>query len=73
MPHRGPSVCLLAKRMQNPIAAIFNDFRVAGFLNPMMFDGSAMLKYHLARPSAVNIDGNTVHLSLDANPSHLEP
>jgi 2-oxoglutarate dehydrogenase E1 component len=35
-------------------------------------DGSGDVKYHLGASSDRTFDGNTVHLSLTANPSHLE-
>ena len=39
---------------------------------PDEIEGSGDVKYHLGASSDREFDGNTVHLSLTANPSHLE-
>jgi 2-oxoglutarate dehydrogenase E1 component len=47
--------------------------RVQGrFLCPDDVEGSGDVKYHLGASSDREFDGNNVHLSLTANPSHLE-
>ncbi|QQA42454.1 2-oxoglutarate dehydrogenase E1 component [Pelagovum pacificum] len=70
MPHRG-RLSVLANVMQKPYRAIFNEFQ-GGSFKPDDVDGSGDVKYHLGASSDREFDGNTVHLSLTANPSHLE-
>ncbi|KAA2314632.1 2-oxoglutarate dehydrogenase E1 component [Pseudooceanicola sediminis] len=70
MPHRG-RLSVLANVMGKPYRAIFNEFQ-GGSYKPEDVDGSGDVKYHLGASSDREFDGNTVHLSLTANPSHLE-
>ncbi|MBV1903038.1 MAG: 2-oxoglutarate dehydrogenase E1 component, partial [Marinosulfonomonas sp.] len=70
MPHRG-RLSVLANVMAKPFRAIFNEFQ-GGSSKPEDVDGSGDVKYHLGASSDREFDGNTVHLSLTANPSHLE-
>jgi len=70
MPHRG-RLNILANVMRKPYRAIFNEFQ-GGSFKPDEVDGSGDVKYHLGASSDRDFDGNTVHLSLTANPSHLE-
>jgi 2-oxoglutarate dehydrogenase E1 component len=70
MPHRG-RLSVLANVMQKPYRAIFNEFQ-GGSSKPEDVDGSGDVKYHLGASSDRDFDGNVVHLSLTANPSHLE-
>ncbi|MAQ85319.1 MAG: 2-oxoglutarate dehydrogenase E1 component [Maritimibacter sp.] len=70
MPHRG-RLSVLANVMQKPYKAIFNEFQ-GGSFKPEDVDGSGDVKYHLGASSDREFDGNKVHLSLTANPSHLE-
>jgi len=70
MPHRG-RLSLLANVMGKPYRAIFNEFQ-GGSFKPEEVDGSGDVKYHLGASSDREFDGNRVHLSLTANPSHLE-
>ena len=70
MPHRG-RLSVLANVMMKPYRAIFNEFQ-GGSFKPEEVDGSGDVKYHLGASSDREFDGNTVHLSLTANPSHLE-
>ncbi len=70
MPHRG-RLSVLANVMAKPYRAIFNEFQ-GGSFKPEEVDGSGDVKYHLGASSDRDFDGNTVHLSLTANPSHLE-
>ncbi|WP_281859596.1 2-oxoglutarate dehydrogenase E1 component, partial [Litoreibacter halocynthiae] len=70
MPHRG-RLSVLANVMSKPYKAIFNEFQ-GGSFKPEDVDGSGDVKYHLGASSDREFDGNTVHLSLTANPSHLE-
>ncbi|MBZ4690701.1 MAG: 2-oxoglutarate dehydrogenase component [Cereibacter sp.] len=70
MPHRG-RLSVLANVMMKPYRAIFNEFQ-GGSYKPDDVDGSGDVKYHLGASSDRTFDGNEVHLSLTANPSHLE-
>ena len=70
MPHRG-RLNVLANVMQKPYRAIFHEFH-GGSYKPDDVEGSGDVKYHLGASSDRTFDGNTVHLSLTANPSHLE-
>ncbi|MFV0244626.1 MAG: 2-oxoglutarate dehydrogenase E1 component [Qingshengfaniella sp.] len=70
MPHRG-RLSVLANVMGKPYRAIFNEFQ-GGSFKPEDVDGSGDVKYHLGASSDRAFDGNEVHLSLTANPSHLE-
>ena len=70
MPHRG-RMNVLANVMAKPHRAIFNEFR-GGSFKPDDVEGSGDVKYHLGASSDREFDNNRVHLSLTANPSHLE-
>ena len=70
MPHRG-RLNVLSAVMAKPYRAIFHEFK-GGASHPLDVDGSGDVKYHLGASSDREFDGNTVHLSLTANPSHLE-
>jgi 2-oxoglutarate dehydrogenase E1 component len=50
---------------------IFHEFQGGSSL-PSDVEGSGDVKYHLGASSDREFDGNSVHLSLTANPSHLE-
>lgn len=70
MPHRG-RLNVLANVMGKPFSAIFAEFH--GLSNiPDDALGSGDVKYHLGTSSDRDFDGNVIHLSLTANPSHLE-
>jgi len=70
MAHRG-RLNVLANVLAKPHRAIFNEFK-GGSFKPDDVEGSGDVKYHLGASSDRAFDGNTVHLSLTANPSHLE-
>ena len=70
MAHRG-RLNVLANVMGKPHRAIFNEFK-GGSFKPDDVEGSGDVKYHLGASSDREFDGNNVHLSLTANPSHLE-
>ena len=70
MAHRG-RLNVLANVMNKPFSAIFHEFQ-GGSSTPDEVEGSGDVKYHLGSSSDRVFDGNTVHLSLTANPSHLE-
>ncbi len=70
MAHRG-RLNILSQVMGKPPRAIFNEFK-GGSNTPAEIEGSGDVKYHLGASSDRSFDGNQVHLSLTANPSHLE-
>src|SRR5690606_34652047 len=70
MPHRG-RLNVLAAVMGKPYHIIFHEFQ-GGSSVPSDIEGSGDVKYHLGASSDREFDGNKVHLSLTANPSHLE-
>ena len=70
MAHRG-RLNMLANFMNKPFAAIFSEFQ-GNAANPEDVQGSADVKYHLGTSADREFDGRIVHLSLTANPSHLE-
>src|SRR5262245_39077422 len=70
MPHRG-RLNVLANFMGKPYAAMFSEFQ-GNSANPDDVQGSGDVKYHLGTSSDREFDGNVVHLTLNANPSHLE-
>ena len=70
MAHRG-RLNVLAQVMGKPHRAIFHEFK-GGSYKPDDVEGSGDVKYHLGASSDREFDQNTVHLSLTANPSHLE-
>ena len=70
MAHRG-RLNVLAQVMAKPHRAIFHEFK-GGSSTPNEIEGSGDVKYHLGASSDREFDGNRVHLSLTANPSHLE-
>jgi 2-oxoglutarate dehydrogenase E1 component len=70
MAHRG-RLNVLAQVMAKPQRAIFHEFK-GGSYTPDDVEGSGDVKYHLGASSDREFDGHKVHLSLTANPSHLE-
>lgn len=70
MPHRG-RLNVLGNVMNKPPAAIFAEFRGSSPY-PDEIDSSGDVKYHLGASSDRTIGDVTMHLSLTANPSHLE-
>src|ERR1700684_3832936 len=70
MPHRG-RLHVLPRGMGKPQRALFHEFK-GGSANPDVVEGSGDVKYHLGASSDREFDANKVHLSLTANPSHLE-
>jgi 2-oxoglutarate dehydrogenase E1 component len=70
MPHRG-RLNVLTNVMAKPFRAVFSEFQ-GNPANPEDVEGSGDVKYHLGTSSDREFDGNNVHLSLTANPSHLE-
>src|SRR6266436_2124088 len=70
MPHQG-RLNVLTQVMGKPHRALFHEFK-GGSAAPDDVEGSGDVKYHLGASSDREFDGNKVHLSLTANPSHLE-
>ena len=70
MAHRG-RLNVLTQVMGKPHRALFHEFK-GGSATPDEVEGSGDVKYHLGASSDREFDGNKVHLSLTANPSHLE-
>ncbi|MGQ3294936.1 MAG: 2-oxoglutarate dehydrogenase E1 subunit family protein, partial [Shinella sp.] len=70
MAHRG-RLNVLTNVMAKPHRAVFHEFK-GGSYAPDEVEGSGDVKYHLGASSDREFDGNKVHLSLTANPSHLE-
>jgi 2-oxoglutarate dehydrogenase E1 component len=70
MPHRG-RLNVLTQVMGKPHRALFHEFK-GGSVMPDEIEGSGDVKYHLGVSSDREFDNNRVHLSLTANPSHLE-
>ena len=69
MPHRG-RLNVLANVLQQSYKRIFNEF--AGEFSATHDDSTGDVKYHLGASSDREFDGNSVHVSLTDNPSHLE-
>ncbi len=69
MPHRG-RLNVLANVMGKPFRAIFSEFFGKSVSTSKDFEGD--VKYHLGASSNREFDGNSVHISLTDNPSHLE-
>ena len=70
MAHRG-RLNVLTQVMAKPHRVLFHEFK-GGSATPDEVEGSGDVKYHLGASSDREFDGNKVHLSLTANPSHLE-
>ena len=69
MSHRG-RLNVLANVLQKSYKRIFNEF--AGEMSGNTKDSAGDVKYHLGASSNREFDGNSVHVSLTDNPSHLE-
>ena len=69
MSHRG-RLNVLANVMGKPFKAIFSEFFGKSVSASKDFEGD--VKYHLGASSNREFDGNSVHISLTDNPSHLE-
>ena len=68
--HRG-RLNILANFMGKPFEAIFSEFQ-GNSSHPDDIQGAGDVKYHLGASSDRIFDNKKVHLSLTANPSHLE-
>ncbi len=69
MSHRG-RLNVLANVLQKSYKRIFNEF--AGEFSSDTEGSAGDVKYHLGASSDRKFDGNSVHVSLTDNPSHLE-
>lgn len=70
MPHRG-RLNVLVNTLGKSFEAVFSEFE--GSVDPSLMMGSGDVKYHLGFSSDYETaSGKVVHLSLTANPSHLE-
>ncbi|MEM9469150.1 MAG: 2-oxoglutarate dehydrogenase E1 component [Pseudomonadota bacterium] len=70
MAHRG-RLNVLTNVMGKSFTAVFSEFQGSSS-TPDDVLGSGDVKYHMGTSSDRDFDGNTIHLSLSANPSHLE-
>ena len=70
MAHRG-RLNVLANVMGKSFTTIFAEFQGQSS-TPDEIEGSGDVKYHMGTSSDRDFDGNNIHLSLTANPSHLE-
>ena len=70
MPHRG-RLNVLARTMGKPYVAIFSEFQ-GNSAHPEDVQGSGDVKYHLGASADRDFSEGLMHLSLTANPSHLE-
>ena len=70
MAHRG-RLNLLTNVLGKSFTAMFSEFQGVSS-TPDDVQGSGDVKYHMGTSSDRDFDGNNIHLSLSANPSHLE-
>jgi 2-oxoglutarate dehydrogenase E1 component len=70
MPHRG-RLNTLVNIVEKPLTALFSEFGGESF-KPDDVQGSGDVKYHLGTSADIEVNGRSVHLSLQPNPSHLE-
>jgi len=68
--HRG-RLNILANIVKKPHIQIFSEF-IHGGENALSDQGSGDVKYHLGASSDRSFSGNIIHVSMAANPSHLE-
>jgi 2-oxoglutarate dehydrogenase E1 component len=70
MPHRG-RLNTLVNIVRKPFTAVFSEFGGESF-KPDDVQGSGDVKYHLGTSTDIELGGQSVHISLQPNPSHLE-
>ena len=70
MAHRG-RLNVLHNVLSKPFRAIISEF-LGNPANPEEAGGSGDVKYHMGNSADREFDGKEVHLTLNANPSHLE-
>ncbi len=71
MAHRG-RLNVLTKVMGRRYASLLSEFQGRQAYFSEELDATGDVKYHQGASSDRDIDGNKIHLSLNANPSHLE-
>jgi 2-oxoglutarate dehydrogenase E1 component len=62
----------MANTLNKPLYQIFNEFKMDKEALDMGVQGSGDVKYHLGTSSDRSFDGRDIHMSMTANPSHLE-
>jgi 2-oxoglutarate dehydrogenase E1 component len=70
MAHRG-RLNVLHNVLSKPFRAIISEF-LGNPANPEEAGGSGDVKYHMGNSADREFDGKEIHLTLNANPSHLE-
>ena len=70
MPHRG-RLNVLANVLKKPVRAILSEFAGVPAV-PGDVQGSGDVKYHQGTSADREVNGRSIHVSLTANPSHLE-
>jgi len=70
MAHRG-RLNMLTNVLGKPFTALFSEFQGTPAY-PSSIQGSGDVKYHLGTSTDRDFAGNTVHLTMNPNPSHLE-
>ncbi|MCD6034932.1 MAG: 2-oxoglutarate dehydrogenase component [Rickettsiales bacterium] len=70
MPHRG-RLNVLTSVVQKPYFSMISEF-MGELAHPASMDIAGDVKYHLGKSADRDFNGNTIHLSLSPNPSHLE-
>ncbi len=70
MAHRG-RLNVLTNILEKPYQAIFSEFQGQN-PQPDQVQGSGDVKYHMGSSTDRYFDGKKIHISLTANPSHLE-
>ena len=70
MAHRG-RLNVLTNLLNKPFTAMFSEFQGTPAY-PGSFQGSGDVKYHLGTSTDRDFNGTSVHLTMNANPSHLE-
>ena len=68
MSHRG-RLNVLAHILRKPYEVLFAEFKESGSLG---FSGDGDVKYHKGHSCDIDVDGRMVHVTIAANPSHLE-
>jgi 2-oxoglutarate dehydrogenase E1 component len=68
MSHRG-RLNVLAHILRKPYESLFAEFKEIG---PLGFLGDGDVKYHKGHSCHIDLDGYKVHVTIAANPSHLE-
>ncbi|MFM7777760.1 MAG: thiamine pyrophosphate-dependent enzyme, partial [Alphaproteobacteria bacterium] len=70
MAHRG-RLNMLVNVVKKPYTKVFSEFKGIALTSDDV-QGSGDVKYHLGTSTDIDINGRSIHLSLQPNPSHLE-